>query len=117
MKSKLYKSFIDYLVEVCRNGQGQIGPERARRGIWNVNATEDFLEDQHEVNILLSQLDEKQREILANLLEEKFIGGVFESIKALEVFKIEPFVEGYEGSPYYDFIGRVDKDQWEWPDE
>lgn len=42
-----------------------------------------------------------------------FLGGVFETLKALEEFSIEPFVEGYEVSPYHDFIGRLG--QWQLP--
>jgi hypothetical protein len=41
------------------------------------------------------------------------VTGVFETLKALEEFQIAPFVDGYEGSPYHDFIGRLDG--WEWP--
>jgi hypothetical protein len=51
------------------------------------------------------------------MLAHAFECGVFESLKALEEFEIEPFIDGYEGSPYHDFIGRVDPDQWEWPNE
>ena len=40
--------------------------------------------------------------------------GMFETLKALEQFQIEPFKDGYEGSPYNDFIGRLD--DWGWPE-
>ncbi len=116
MKPKLYREFIDHLVEVCREGQGQIAAERVISGLWNMNATEDFIPDQHKINVLLSELTIDQREILAGLLKQEFVGGVFESIKALEEFEIEPFLDGYEGSPYHDFIGRVDDDPWGWPE-
>ena len=108
-----YRAFIDEMVEVCRDGQGQIGARRAREGLWNENATADFLPDQHAVNLLLRRLDSSEREVLARLLASEVVTGVFETIKALEEFQIAPFVDGYEGSPYHDFIGRLDG--WEWP--
>jgi hypothetical protein len=40
--------------------------------------------------------------------------GVFETLKALEEFQIAPFESGYEGSPFNDFIGRLD--DWQWPE-
>lgn len=116
MKPKIYRKFIDHLVQECKDGQGNIGATRARAGLWNQNATEDFIPDQHKINVFLSELTSEQREILAGMLEKEFVGGVFESLKALEEFEIEPFLDGYEGSPYNDFIGRVDDDQWEWPE-
>ena len=115
MKSQIYRDFIDHMVEVCHKGQGAIGPNRARKGIWNVNATPDYITDQYKINQLLANLDDEQRDVIAGMLSGAFKGGVFETLKALEEFEIEPFVEGYEGSPYNDFIGRVDTDPWQWP--
>jgi hypothetical protein len=120
MKPQLYRDFIDRLVDECHNGQGAIGPTRARNGIWNQNATAesgDFLEDQYRINQLLAALNDDQREVIAGMLAHAFQGGVFETLKALETFAIEPFLDGYEGSPYHDFIGRVADDQWQWPDD
>jgi hypothetical protein len=115
MKSRKYRDIIDKLVQVCKNGQGQIGPHRVRNGIWNPNAREDFIPEQHKRNVLLAGLSQDQREVVAEMLEEQFSGGMFEVLKALEEFKIKPFTEGYEGSPYHDFIGRLDG--WEWPED
>jgi hypothetical protein len=114
-KPQLYRDVIDSLVEVCKSGQGQIGPYRVRKGLWNAAATADFIQDQHEINLLLARLTLADREILAGMLEHAFQGGVFESLKALGEFEIEPFVEGYEGEAYHDFIGRIAGD-WEWPE-
>jgi hypothetical protein len=114
-KPQKYRDFIDHMVEVCRHGQGSIGPARARSGIWNRNATPDELVDQYAINQLLADLNDDQRGIIAGMLADAFQGGVFETLKALEEFEVEPFVEGYEGSPYHDFVGRVVLDQWEWP--
>ncbi len=115
-KPQKYRDFIDHMVEVCHNGQGSIGADKARSGIWNLNATAEYLIDQHKINQLLMRLDEDQRESVARMLSHAFEGGVFESLKALEQFEIEPFNDGYEGSPFLDFIGRVAEDPWEWPE-
>jgi hypothetical protein len=117
MKPQLYRDFIDRMVDECQKGQGAIGPTRARSGVWNRNATTDFLEDQFQINQLLASLNDAQREVIACMLAEAFVGGVFETLKALEEFEIEPFLDGYEGSPYHDFIGRIAADQWQWPDD
>lgn len=117
MKQKIYKDFIDRLVDECHSGQGAIGPARVRSGIWNQNATADSLEDQFKINQLLESLDGDQREVIAGMLAHAFQSGVFETLKALETFEIEPFLDGYEGSPYRDFIGRLAADQWQWPDD
>ena len=114
-KPKLYRDFIDALVQVCKAGQGQIGPIRARKGLWNANATPDFIPEQHQINLLLARLSPADREVIAGMLEQAFEGGVFETLKALGEFDIEPFKEGYEGDVYHDFVGRVD--DWPWPEE
>lgn len=113
MKSELYRQAIDRLVAECLDGQGQIGPKRARRGLWNENARSDYMPDQYQINEFLNELSESQRETLAGMLEKQFSGGVFETLKVLEDLNIEPFLDGYEGSPYHDFIGRLT--DWEWP--
>ncbi|MDA0832611.1 MAG: hypothetical protein O2955_22105 [Planctomycetota bacterium] len=117
MKPQIYKDFIDRLVDECHSGQGAIGPTRARSGIWNQNATADFLVDQYKINQLLASLDGDRREVIAGMLAHAFQDGVFETLKALETFEIEPFLDGYEGSPYHDFVGRVAADQWQWPED
>jgi hypothetical protein len=101
------------MVHACQHGQGQIGPRRANAGVWNRNATEDSIPEQHEINLLLSRLSADDRRIIAGMLEDAFSGGAFEALKVLEHFAIEPFRDGYEGSPYHDYIGRLQG--WEWP--
>jgi len=114
-ENKLYREMIDELVNMVKTGQGQIGSNRAKEGIWNKNAKRDgILDDQYEYNKLLKKLDQDERLVLARLLEEQVKTGVFETLKALENKKIKPFDEGYEGSPFEDFIGRMN--DWEWPD-
>ncbi|QQR87979.1 MAG: hypothetical protein IPJ76_07130 [Flavobacteriales bacterium] len=102
------------MVRDSLQGQGQIGPDRVRSGVWNSNANPDFIPEQHEINLLLGRLSISDREIIARMLADEFVGGVFETLKALETFGIDPFNEGYEGSAYNDFIGRLD--DWEWPE-
>ena len=113
-KPPIYRKVIDELVQVCKNGQGQIGARRAREGVWNRNATRDFIPDQYEINLLLERMSTHDREILAGMLAHEVEVGMFETLKALEQFQIEPFKDGYEGSPYNDFIGRLD--DWGWPE-
>ncbi len=113
-KPRIYRELIDELVRVCKDGQGQIGARRARDGVWNQNATKDFIPEQHEINLLLNRMPPADREILAGMLAHGVVTGVFETLKTLEQFEIEPFKDGYEGSPYNDFIGRLA--DWEWPE-
>ena len=113
-KPRTYRELIDELVRVCKDGQGQIGARRARNGVWNQNATKDFIPEQHEINLLLKRLSSADREVLAGMLTQEVVTGVFETLKALEQVEIEPFKDGYEGSPFNDFIGRLAG--WEWPE-
>jgi Family of unknown function (DUF6547) len=111
-KPQIYKDVIDHLVDVSRNGQGQIGARRVRAAIWNENATAEFLHDQLEINLLLGRMP-----VIATfspLLAKEVELGVFETLKALEQFEVKPFESGYEGSPHNDFVGRLDG--WEWPE-
>src|SRR5690242_13397474 len=111
-KPALYRAFIDALVEVCRNGQGQIGARRARAGVWNGKATSNFLPEQHAINAFLARLDPSEREVLAGMLADEVVTGVFETLKTLEAFKVAPFESGDEGSPFEDFVGRLGG--WDW---
>ena len=111
--TETYKSLIDSLVSECTTGQGQIGPRRALVGVWNANASAEDLSDQHEMNLLLQSLNERQRTTLARMLEERFIAGVHTALRVLHEAQIEPFDDGVEGTPYHDFVGRLGG--WNWP--
>ena len=113
-KPQAYRDMIDALVEVCHKGQGQVGAERVRKGMWNRNATEKSLPDQHRINELLARLSKADREVLAGMLAQEVELGVFETLKVLEGFGVAPFEDGYEGAPYNDFIGRLA--DWKWPE-
>jgi hypothetical protein len=114
-KPQVYRDVIDALVDMCKNVQGQVGPDRARRGLWNQNATSEFIPDQHEINLFLARLSPKDRETLAAMLEHQVEVGVHQTLAILGDHGIEPFVEGYEGAAYNDFVGRMQ--EWEWPEK
>ena len=113
-KPREYREMIDTLVEMCHKGQGQIAARRVREGIWHREASPDVLSDYHKINLLLARLSVDDREIIASLLAQAVECGVFEALKVLEQYEVAPFETGYEGSPYNDFIGRLD--DWEWPE-
>lgn len=113
-KPQSYRDVIDELVRMCHDGQGQLGARRVREGVWNKNASEAVIPDQQQINLLLERLSLSDRAIIADLLAQEVVTGVFETLKVLEEFQIEPFRDGYEGSPYHDFVGRLD--DWNWPE-
>lgn len=114
-KPRLYRDFIDRLVNVCHEGQGQIGARRVRAGLWNANATPEVHADQHQINALLGRMSKADREVLAAMLSGEVELGVFEALKALEEFGVAPFETGYEGSAFNDFVGRLHG--WAWPEK
>jgi hypothetical protein len=109
-----YRALIDALVRACRDGQGQIGPRRARAGVWNPNAvnTPDEHPDHRAMNRLLDGLNDAERAVLAGMLEEAFVGGVHETLVILHAASVQPFEDGYEGTPYHDFVGRLQGLSW-----
>ena len=107
------RGLIDRLVQACQAGQGQIGPRRVREGIWNVHATAESMPDQHAVNEVLARMSDDDREVVAGLLLEIFIAGVHEALVVLHDEQVPPFQDGYEGTPFHDFVGRLGG--WPWP--
>lgn len=114
-KPQTYREVIDDLVRVCLEEQGRISADRIRAGVWNQNASEQVLPEQHQLNLLLQRLSPTDRNCLADVLAREVLTGVFETLKVLEKHRIEPFTDGYEGSPYHDFVGRLNG--WSWPNE
>jgi hypothetical protein len=110
---QLYRELIDRLVAACREGQGQVAPKRVRSGHWNEHATADLLPDQHEINVLLARMAEVDRDVLARLLETTFVAGVHTALATLHQAEIPPFDTAYEGTPFHDFVGRLEG--WKWP--
>jgi hypothetical protein len=113
-KRQPYRDVIDRLVRECRSGQGTIGASRARAGVWNANATPQFLPEQHQMNELFSRLSEQDRETVAEMLSSEFVSGVHATLVALHEAAIPPFDDGYEGTPFHDFVGRLG--DWNWPE-
>jgi hypothetical protein len=114
---KQYRDVVDRLVRSCRQGQGQIAANRVRSGVWNPNADtmRDDMPDQAAMNALLRRLEADDREVLAQFLAQQFVGGVHETLVVLHEAGIAPFDDGYEGTPFHDFVGRLD--DWPWPDD
>jgi hypothetical protein len=116
MEDKLvYRRLIDEMVRACREGQGQISAQRARRGLWNPNAVipEGLMADQHGMNVLLSKLNANDRGVIATMLEQEFVGGVHKTLVILHEAGVKPFDQADEGTPFHDFAGRLIG--WEWP--
>lgn len=113
MPDERYRDVIDRLVRKAKDGQGQIGPKRVRAGVWNKNATVSTMPDQHAINDLLAGMSSQDREVVARMLEESYVAGVHDTLIVLTDARIEPFEDGYEGSPSHDFMGRLDG--WAWP--
>ena len=113
--SEQYRNLIDALVRSCRDGQGQVAAKRVLEGVWSPNAEDPDADmpDQRAMNGLLRRLAPADREILAQMMAEEFVSGVHESLVVLHEQKLPPFDNGYEGTPFHDFVGRLDA--WEWP--
>ena len=111
-----YKAFINGLLDWP---QSSIGARRAKEGIWNVNE----LPEQEKFNRLLKELTPKQRETLADMLQQEHDGGIFAvlayltseiNIGGLRLVRngIELAVEPYGTEMYYDWICRRGGDEW-----
>ena len=110
---RIYRDLIDRMVHACRRGQGQIAARRALAGAWNPNATRDALPEQHAANELLARLSPDDRRVFAALLSQQFVSGVHQVLVLLHEAGLPPFDKAYEGTPFHDFVGRLD--DWEWP--
>ena len=110
-----YRRVIDRLVESCAEGYGQIGARRARSGAWSAVAEQRPSEFpfEHAMNGLLARLDADDREVIAHFLAQEYVGGVHDTLVVLHEEEMHPFDEAYEGTPFHDFVGRLDG--WEWP--
>jgi hypothetical protein len=111
-QDRVYRSIVDRLVSKCRS-QGQISAKRVRRGVWNANATANFMPEQHALNIWLAGLSSDHRELLAGILKDEYVAGMHDALVVLYDAEIPPFDKAYEGDPHHDFIGRLD--DWQWP--
>jgi hypothetical protein len=69
--------------------------------------------DQRAMNDLLRRLSQADREVLARMLSQEFIGGVHETLVVLHERRVQPLDGAYEGAALKDFAGRLE--DWEWP--
>jgi hypothetical protein len=127
-KPAKYRHVIDALVEMCQTGAGQISatkvladrwplidPNHAPMGIPEVDiAFSNMARANNEVADFVSRLSDQDRKVLARMLAGEVFSGVFETLKTLERFEVEPFLDGYEGSPFEDLVGR--NEGWQWPE-
>jgi len=114
-KPKLYRDAIDEMVRSCHEGQGQISSRWVLSGDWLSHLDADTYPEEHATSQFVAGLSQGDRQILAKMLEQSFEGGMFNALVCLEKFEIAPFEDGYEGSAFNDFIGRLTCD-WDWPE-
>lgn len=108
----MYRQMIDAMVVSC-SAAGQVSAERVRVGVWNADALPDDVA-QTTLNTLLAGMTADQREALAVVMAEEFASGVFNTLEVLQAAQLHPFLEGYDGDPSDDFLGRLDG--WDWPE-
>ena len=111
-----YRAVIDELVRECQEGQGRIRPQRVRSGLFHQYAVDhpEEMPKESRINGLLARMEPGDREIVAGLLEAAFVDGVHRTRAVLRWNEIQPFDDDYEGTPFHDFIGRLNLD-WDWP--
>jgi hypothetical protein len=78
-----------------------------REGVWNSNATSEFLTDQNAMNLVLAALGEDPRDTLARALNDEFVSGVHAALRVLHGAQIDPFDGAVEGTPFMISWGPV----------
>jgi hypothetical protein len=73
----------------------------------------DRFPDERRINVLLARMGQDDREVLAHMLADAFQSGVFIALRVLHDHQVPPFEDGYEGTPFDDFTGRIG--DWPWP--
>lgn len=109
-----YRDLIDDLVDRCRNGQGAIAARAARIEPRQPDVPPESSPWSWRMYRVASKLSPEERDDLAALLKHQFEGGVHTALVALHEAEMPPFEDGYEGTPFHDFVGRLA--DWEWPD-
>ncbi len=109
---KLYKAFIDGLVEQ-KNGVD------ARRILGKGYPQTD---ENKEINDLLKSLTAEQKEVLAKMVQEARVGGIHDTLAYLnEMMDCDGLTLSQDGEVYpydhfesmhYDFICRSEGDEW-----
>jgi hypothetical protein len=111
-----YRTVIDALVDECRGGQGPVLPRWVRHGVWNSYALDhpDEMPEESRINRLLAQLSADDRDVVAGMLQLAYESAVHNTLVVLHEQEVPPFDDGYEGTPFHDFMGRL-MTEWEWP--
>ena len=112
MSVKFYQSFVDGLVELSAS----VTASRFLRGVWHPEPPPS----QVKRNVLLSQLSEEQRGLLAEILIEERTGGIHDVLVYLQDQGLclrNPDGESFSESPYdtgmnYDYVCRLNGDAW-----
>ncbi len=66
------------------------------------------------MNAVLAHLGDADRAVIARMMELSYEGGVHDTLRVLHDNNVPPFEDGYEGTPFNDFMGRL-KTDWDWP--
>jgi hypothetical protein len=66
------------------------------------------------MNTVLAGLCDQDRAVLARMMELCYEAGVHDTLRVLHEHNVPPFGDGYEGTPFHDFMGRL-KTDWAWP--
>ena len=91
---KLYKAFIDGLVE----------RKDSMTARWVKGDGFPQTDDNKAKNDLFAALTPAQREVLAEILQDEHIAGIHDAL--------ESYPNDYFESLHYDFISRCDGDEW-----
>jgi hypothetical protein len=57
-------------------------------------------------------MGQDDREVLAQMLAEEFEAAVFMALRVVHEHQVPPFDDGYDRTPFNDFVGRLD--DWPW---
>lgn len=114
--STLYREFIDDLVHSCLRGPGQFSRQRVNEGVWHrhvesIRGDDALAAKLRTINEVLAGLDAHQREAVAELLDEQYVGAVHDVLMRLHEAEIAPFDTGY-WDPHHDFYARLQGEDW-----
>ena len=84
--------------------------------MWNAYALDhpDELPAEQRLNEVLGRLPAQDRAAIGHMLAKSYEGGVHDTLRVLHDHEVPPFDDAYQGTPYHDFMGRLETD-WSWP--
>lgn len=100
-----YRQAIDALVDECHNGQGSVLPEWVERGVWPIDRS---------IASALGRFTAEERHLVAKMLRTAYSGAVHDTLRVLEDHEFPALDQAYEGSPFQDFMGRLES-HYDWP--